>query len=116
MDDNGGQQTSGLPLTVKVRNPPTQPVYPTSISRPLPTIGIAPEAQMPFFRTYAFHLDNASLEKYCRPADFFACDTLMQEEVGELGVPHANKTCEQDLQTLKPSANHQPSPFKLERG
>ena len=66
-----------------------------------PAIGIAPEAQMPFFRTHAFHLDDAALEKYCRPADFFACDTLMQEEVDEAGVPHANETCEQDLQALK---------------
>jgi hypothetical protein len=40
----------------------------------------------------------------------------MQEEVDELGVSHANKTCEHDLQTLKSSANHQPSPFKLENG
>jgi len=47
---------------------------------------------------------------------FFACDTLMQEEVDEPGVPHANETCEQDLQTLKSSANHQPSPFHLESG
>ncbi|MDP9689872.1 UNVERIFIED_ORG: hypothetical protein J2W82_003540 [Pseudomonas mohnii] len=44
------------------------------------------------------------------------CDTSMQEEVDELGVSHANKTCEHDLQTLKSSANHQPSPFKLENG
>jgi hypothetical protein len=71
---------------------------------------------MPFFRTNAFHLDDASLEKYCRPADFFACDTLMQEQVDEPGVPHSNETCEQDLQALKSSANHQPSPFQVESG
>ena len=40
-----------------------------------------------FFQNLACHLDDASLEKYCRPADFFACDTLMQEEVDEPGVP-----------------------------
>ncbi|MGY2184726.1 hypothetical protein [Pseudomonas sp. SDO5591_S426] len=56
---------------------------------------------MPFFRTYAFHLDEASLDKHCRPADFFACDTLMPEEDDKPGVPHANETCEQDLQAQK---------------
>jgi len=108
-----------LPTTAKVRHPPNPACLPNlDFPSPAhqPVIGIAPEAQMPFFRAYAFHLDDASLEKYCRPAHFFACDTLIQEEVDEPGVPHANETCEQNLQALKSSANHQPSPFHLESG
>ena len=46
---------------------------------------------MPFFRTYAFHLDDAALEKHCRPADFFACDTLLQEDAGASDATGSNE-------------------------
>ncbi len=49
---------------------------------------------MPFFRAYAFHRDDAFLEKHCRPADFFACDTLIQEEIDGPGLPRADEPCE----------------------
>ncbi|WP_172832072.1 hypothetical protein [Pseudomonas mucidolens] len=58
---------------------------------------------MPFFETYAFHLKDASHDDYCRPADFFACDTLIeQEEFEEPGVPHATE--------LRARANAAPRP------
>ena len=34
---------------------------------------------MPFFRTYVFHLDDASRERDCPPSDF-ACDILMHKD------------------------------------
>jgi hypothetical protein len=57
---------------------------------------------MPFFRTYAFHLDDSSLDKHCRPAEFFACDTLLQEDVGAPDATESNEPCELPTSPARP--------------
>ncbi|MFJ2684221.1 nuclear transport factor 2 family protein [Pseudomonas sp. NPDC087342] len=67
-----------------------------ALSQPLyinPPLGLPRRPEMPFFRTYAFHINGASIEK-CRPADFFACDTLIQEDTDAGDATQSNEPCE----------------------